>query len=202
MSAHNNHLYRLQGKNRLIQALLISTALAGVGGVRAAWAEEDSAPISTNAHAIQLAQADTTPAGRGATAAPAANGGSVGLEQVVVTARRRAENLQTTPVSETAISGAGAAQLNVRDFQNLRGLVPNLEVTPQANGGAALTIRGIGQTNDQVNVDAKTGYYVNEMYVGRQEGNTLYFYDLDSLQVLKGPQGTLFARTLPAAPSS
>ena len=168
--------------SRLAQTLLLSTALAAVGGASSVYAQSVSRQAST---------ADPAPR---SVDAPVANTGSTGLTEVVVTARRRAENLQVTPVSETAISGAEAEQLNVRNFQNLRGLVPNLEVEPQASGGADITIRGVGQPNNQVNADVKTGYYVDEMYVGRQEGNALYFYDVDSLQVLKGPQGTLFGK--------
>ncbi len=133
------------------------------------------------------------------TAAPAeatAPAGQIG--EVVVTARRTAENLQTTPVSVTAVSGAQAAALNIRNYQDLRGAVPNLEVLPLLSGGANLTIRGIGQASSQVNVDAKTGLYINDFYVARQEGNSLYFYDIDALQVLKGPQGTLFGKNTTA----
>ncbi|HEX7886133.1 MAG TPA: TonB-dependent receptor [Phenylobacterium sp.] len=125
-------------------------------------------------------------------------GDTISLDEVVVTARKRAENLQSTPVSVTALSGDITRQLNVQNFQDLRGAVPNLEITPLTTGGAAMTIRGIGQINSQVNVDAKAGFYVDEMYVARQEGNQLYFYDIDSLQVLKGPQGTLFGKNTTA----
>ena len=119
-------------------------------------------------------------------------------DQIIVTARKRAENLMTTPVSATVLSGGDLNQQNVRNFQDLRGAVSNLELQPLASGGASFTVRGIGQTSNQVNTDAKAGFYVNEMYVGRQEGNDLYFYDVDSLQVLKGPQGTLFGKNTTA----
>ncbi len=115
-------------------------------------------------------------------------------QAIVVTARRRDEFLQSTPVSVSVLSGDDVANRNLRDFQDLRGVVSNLEVLPLASGGASITIRGIGQTSNQVNVDAKSGLYVNDMYVARQEGNELYFYDIGSLQVLKGPQGTLFGK--------
>lgn len=139
-------------------------------------------------------QAATAPS-EGAAAAGADEGG---LGEILVTARRRTENLQSTPVSATVLSGADALQQNVRGFQDLRGVVSNLEVTPQASGGAAFTVRGIGQTSNQVNVDSKTGFYVDEMYVARQEANSLYFYDIGSMQVLKGPQGTLFGKNTTA----
>ncbi|PTQ12716.1 TonB-dependent receptor [Sphingomonas oleivorans] len=156
-------------RNHFIKAMLLSTVMTPLGGAGVAHAQEA-----------------TTPEAAGA------------LGEVVVTARRRAENLQDTPVSVTAISGEEAAEQNIRNFQDLRGAVSNLEVLPLATGGASFTIRGIGQTNSQVNVDTKAGFYVDEMYVARQEGNQLYFYDVDSLQVLKGPQGTLFGKNTTA----
>jgi iron complex outermembrane receptor protein len=118
--------------------------------------------------------------------------------EITVTARRHEENLQVTPVSATVLSDANLDQQNIRNFQDLRGAVSNLEVLPMGTGGTSFTIRGIGQTQPQINAEAKAGFYVNDMYVARQEGNDLYFYDIDSLQVLKGPQGTLFGKNTTA----
>ena len=130
--------------------------------------------------------------------APDAAVDSAGVDSITVTARKREENLLTTPVSATVLTGHNLVQQNIRNFQDLRGAVSNLEVLPLENGSTSFTVRGIGQTSDQVNADAKTGFYVDEMYVGRQEGNDLYFYDLASLQVLKGPQGALFGKNTTA----
>ncbi|WP_442678663.1 TonB-dependent receptor [Sphingomonas sp. ASY06-1R] len=121
-----------------------------------------------------------------------------GIDEIVVTARKRSENLLTTPVSATVLSRQDLVQQNVRNFQDLRGAVSNLEVIPLESGSTSFTVRGIGQTADQVNSDTKAGLYVDEMYVSRQEGNDLYFYDIASLQVLKGPQGTLFGKNTTA----
>lgn len=121
-----------------------------------------------------------------------------GVPTVIVTARRRDESLQTTPVSITVLSGDNLIEQNVRNFADLRGRVSNLEITPMLSGGTSFTIRGVGQTSAQVNSDSKAGFYVDEMYVSRQEGNDLYFYDIDSVQVLKGPQGTLFGKNTTA----
>ncbi len=118
--------------------------------------------------------------------------------EITVTARRREESLLTTPVSATVLSGRNLIQQNIRNFQDLRGAVSNLELVPLLSGGTSFTIRGIGQTFNQVNSDTKAGFYVDEMYVSRQEGNDLYFYDVASLQVLNGPQGTLFGKNTTA----
>ena len=165
-------------QSRFAHALLLSTAACALAGVGVANAQSQAGP--------------TTPTN------PAAVTKSAGVEEVVVTARKRAEDLQTTPISVSVISGGRSSELNLRNFQDLRGLVPNLEVLPLATGGVNLTIRGIGQSSSQVNVDTKTGLYVNDFYIARQEGNQLYFYDIASTQVLKGPQGTLFGKNTTA----
>lgn len=141
-----------------------------------------------------VAMAQTTPPDAPKAAAIEADG----LPEITVTARRRGENLQDTPVSATVLSGSDLLGQNVRNFSSLRGAVSNLEVTPLTAGGTAFTIRGVGQTSQQVNADTKAGFYVNDMYVSRLEGNDLYFYDIESLQVLKGPQGTLFGKNTTA----
>ena len=86
--------------------------------------------------------------------ADGANGHSpseAGVGDIVVTARRREENLLTTPVSATVLSGDNLVQQNVRNFQDLRGAVSNLELAPLLSGGTSFTIRGIGQPFNQVN---------------------------------------------------
>ena len=135
--------------------------------------------------------------------AQAAAADSGALQEVVVTARKRSEDLQKTPVSVSVVSGALAQEMNVGQFQDLRGLVTNLEVLPQSELSTAgksvnLTIRGIGQVSVQANVDNKVGLYIDDMYIARSDGNQLGFYDIDSTQVLKGPQGTLFGKNTTA----
>jgi iron complex outermembrane receptor protein len=159
-----------------IAALLVTASLVGLFAAGTASAQGAAASAAT----APSAEADTD------------------IAEITVTARRRAEDLELTPVSATVISGAGLAQQNVRNFQDLRGAVSNLELVPLLSGGTSFTVRGIGQTINQVNSDAKAGFYVDEMYVARQEGNDLYFYDVSSLQVLKGPQGTLFGKNTTA----
>jgi iron complex outermembrane receptor protein len=120
-----------------------------------------------------------------------------GLEEIVVTARKRSEDIQKTPISITAFSPAQIAQQNIRDISDLRGQVPNLEITPESNYGRAfnsLTIRGIGQESFVANVDPGVGLYIDDLYIARPEGALLGFFDLAGVQVLKGPQGTLFGK--------
>jgi iron complex outermembrane receptor protein len=143
------------------------------------------------------AQAQTSPSQPPTTEA-ASTDGTPDEGEIVVTARRREENLLTTPVSATVFANKDLIQQNVRNFQDLRGAVSNLELIPLLSGGTSFTIRGIGQPFNQVNTDAKAGFYVDDVYISRQEGNDLYFYDISNLQILKGPQGTLFGKNTTA----
>jgi iron complex outermembrane receptor protein len=126
---------------------------------------------------------------------PAAASG--GLEEIIVTARKRSEDIQKTPVSITALSAADISREQIRDLGDLRGLVPGMEVTPESNYGSAvnsIAIRGITQESFVTNLDPGVGFYMNDLYVARPEGQSLGLFDLSNIQVLKGPQGTLFGK--------
>ncbi len=77
--------------------------------------------------------------------------------EITVTTRRRDENLLTTPVSATVLAGRNLVQQNIRNFQDLRGAVSNLELVPLLSSGTSFTIRGVGQTFNRVNSDTKVG---------------------------------------------
>jgi iron complex outermembrane receptor protein len=148
-----------------------------------------SALASSLAVAGPVLAADAT-----ATVDQAADQGGT-LSQVVVTARKREENLQAVPVSAAVLNGGQIQQENLFNFQDLRGAVPDIQVTPLSGGvGTNIAIRGVGQGSFQANADPKTGLYLDEMYIARPEGNSLGFFDVSTFQVLYGPQGTLFGR--------
>ena len=118
------------------------------------------------------------------------------LEEVIVTARRREETLQETPVAVTALSAGALRDAGVRNLKDLNGVAPNIDVH-EANGTAPLAniyIRGVGQRNTEVNIDSGVGIYVDEVYIGRPDGALLDLNDIQSVQVLRGPQGTLFGK--------
>jgi iron complex outermembrane receptor protein len=128
--------------------------------------------------------------------APVALAQQGALEEVVVTARRREESLQETPVAVTALSADTLRDAGVRNLAQLNQIVPNIEVS-SANGTAPLAniyIRGVGQRNTGPNIDSGVGIYIDEVYVGRPDGALLDIYDIQSVQVLRGPQGTLFGK--------
>jgi iron complex outermembrane receptor protein len=123
----------------------------------------------------------------------------VGLSEVVVTAEKRETDLQKTPIAITAVSGE---QLETRHIQSLADLVtggiPGLRVMPFASRpfSLILNIRGVGVMIDpnQPARDAGVGVYIDGVYLGRPQGLNAGLYDVQSLEVLKGPQGTLFGR--------
>lgn len=121
------------------------------------------------------------------------------MEEVVVTARKREERVLDTPIAITAISGA---QMEIRGMENITSvgdIAPNVNFsfagTSSGSGSAAVVfIRGVGQ-NDFIPVtDPGVGVYVDGVYLGRSVGSVLELMDFERVEVLRGPQGTLFGR--------
>ncbi|MGE0386394.1 MAG: TonB-dependent receptor [Gammaproteobacteria bacterium] len=119
-----------------------------------------------------------------------------GLEEVVVTARRREEALQSVPIAITAISGADIDKASITDVQNLQYHAPTLTVSPNESKRNLPTfgIRGQRQGSSVITQDQSVNVYFAEVVQARPHGLNQALYDLQSVQVLKGPQGTLFGR--------
>jgi iron complex outermembrane receptor protein len=121
---------------------------------------------------------------------------ATGLEEIVVTARRREENLQATPVAITAISAETLEARNVVSLESIAQIAPSV-VTYQSSGAigaAASFIRGIGYTEFVLGQDAPVGIYVDGVYHGRNNVAVLQMVQPERVEVLRGPQGTLFGR--------
>jgi len=121
------------------------------------------------------------------------------LEEIVVTARRVEENLQDTPISITAFTGAELEQRQIFSSEDLHQVTPNLQFTNNTtlagnNASSIIFIRGVGQTDPTSTVDPGVGLYIDDVYMGQSVGGTLDLRDIASVQVLRGPQGTLFGR--------
>ncbi len=118
------------------------------------------------------------------------------IETVVVSARRREENSQDVPVSLTAYSRDDIKWQNATDVARLVQSVPNVEVGAGSRGSsdAVITIRGLATADTSPVFDPSVGIYINGEYLGRTEGALTDVVDLDNVQVLRGPQGTLFGR--------
>lgn len=154
---------------------------------------------------LALAVATTLPALARAEEAPTADISSetartvVALDQVVVTAQKRATNLQETPISVSVVDAEGLKDRSAISLGSLSdGSIPSLRVTPFATRSSALNIgiRGIGASGDanQPARDAGVGIYVDGVFMGRAQGLGSMLYDVERIEVLKGPQGTLFGR--------
>jgi iron complex outermembrane recepter protein len=123
--------------------------------------------------------------------------GAIG--EIVVTARRRAENLQDTPISITALTGEDLAASGAKDASDIGRSAPNVTFLTSTNSGgtsafAGVFIRGVGQDDFLPTADPGVGIYLDEVYLGRASGGALRLNDISSIQVLRGPQGTLFGR--------
>ena len=138
----------------------------------------------------------TAPNGSATEQAPAAAGANTGLTDIVVTARRTQESLQTVPVAVTAISGAFLDKQNVVDVSSLQQFAPNLSLLQQSSSltAVSLFIRGVGNQQPDASADQAVGVYLDGVYIARAAGAIFDLVDLDRVEVLRGPQGTLFGR--------
>ena len=116
-----------------------------------------------------------------------------GLEEIVVTAQRRSENAQNVPIAISALSADALESGGVTDTRSLATAVPSLATT-ESGSGIKLFIRGIGSALGNSNAEGSVALYVDGVYMPAQFGNFFEFSDIDHIEVLKGPQGTLFGR--------
>ena len=136
-------------------------------------------------------------AAAGTTVAPSALGQGAALEEIVVSARKRAENLQDVGLSVSALTQTEIDRTFARDIRDLAFVSPNLifDDTSQGPGGnAALYIRGVGVADVEKNFDPAVGVEIDGLFIGANSGAILRSIDLASVEVLRGPQGTLFGR--------
>lgn len=145
-----------------------------------------------------LAQ-DTANADVAADAETAVEQSEGGLDDIVVTARKREEDAQETPIAITAMSGAMIEDRQIANVAQVASYAPNVNIQPVGNisgSSASLTafIRGVGQTDFNITVDPGVGIYVDGVYVARSVGGLLDMADIGSVQILRGPQGTLFGK--------
>lgn len=118
------------------------------------------------------------------------------IESVVVTARRREESLQDVPVAITALTADQLQTQNVRTLEDMTAFAPNIKV----NAGRATSstinayIRGVGQNDPLWGFEPGVGIYIDDVYIARPQGALLDVYDVERIEVLRGPQGTLYGK--------
>jgi iron complex outermembrane receptor protein len=130
---------------------------------------------------------------------PQTDSGTRQLEEVVVTARRFEELLQDTPVSVSTFTAQELEERSIFSTEDLDLVTPNLEFTNDTtlagnNNSSNIFIRGVGQTDPTSTVDPGVGLYIDDVYMGQSIGGTMDMRDIANVQVLRGPQGTLFGK--------
>ena len=124
--------------------------------------------------------------------------GSALLEEVMVTARKRDESAQDVPISVTAYGSEQLDALKIRNLENLAVGIPNVAMDDIGTfrSTANFSIRGLGINSSIPSIDPTVGVFVDGVYMGQNTGITLDMFDIKSVEVLRGPQGTLFGRNV------
>ena len=147
------------------------------------------AAAPTSAQTMEPAGTADAPAGQAA--APPAD---PGLTDIIVTAQRRSESLQRAAIPVSAVSGDALVAAGVTRPTELTALVPSLQVAPSAGPYNLFYLRGVGNFQGNALSESAIAFTFNGVYVGRPSGTTGFFYDLERVEVVKGPQGTLYGR--------
>src|SRR5690606_7618457 len=118
------------------------------------------------------------------------------IDTIVVTARRREETIQDVPVAVSAFGAADLREMQARTLDSLQGAVPNTNIV-QGRGSASsvnVFIRGVGQPDALQTFDPGVGLYVDDVYMSRIQGGLFSMFDVERIEVLRGPQGTLYGK--------
>ncbi|WP_421793740.1 TonB-dependent receptor [Hydrocarboniphaga effusa] len=165
----------------------------------AAWAQLGAPDAGTDPVAVDApapeAAAPAEPAAEAASApeASASKGNDLAVEEIIVTAQKRAQAAMETPLSLTALDSSALADRQVAALEDLATVSPGIRSGSQ-NGVNRLFIRGIGLSSFASGADPSSAFYADGVYVGRPGFQLTSFFDVDRLEVVRGPQGTLYGR--------
>src|SRR5579862_1268128 len=184
--------------------MMRSLTTAGCAGlllaVRCLAGTDAGSPVAADAQLQTASTADATNADASATdvaangVAATSDGGT--LAEVVVTARRRAEQLQDVPLTVTALTPEVIEQQNVTNLQDLSTFVPNMKISQDRATSSTINvyIRGVGQSDPLWGFEPGVGVYIDDVYMARPQAALLDVIDVSRLEVLSGPQGTLYGK--------
>src|SRR6266478_302778 len=158
----------------------------------------DTAAVGTDTAAVgsDTAAVSSDTAAVGSDTAASGAGEHAGLEEIIVMATKRSENLQNVPVAVQALSQADLAKQGVFESTDMNHMVPNFQVSsPYGQQQPNFTVRGIGVgTEFNANAASPVGVYVDEEYQAFRASHGQQLYDLQQVEVVRGPQGTLYGR--------
>lgn len=116
------------------------------------------------------------------------------IDEIVVTAQKRTERLKDVPISVSALGAAQLEQTGVRDLKSIAEYIPNLQISQSNDFRSTVTIRGVGAQSRNIGFDARVGVYLDGVYMGQSPALNQELLDLERVEVLRGPQGTLFGK--------
>ncbi|MET0657126.1 MAG: TonB-dependent receptor [Steroidobacteraceae bacterium] len=143
--------------------------------------------------AANIAVLGFTAASSGQAQTTEAEQSSSGLEEIVVTAQRRAESLQTVPIAITAVTAAELSKQGISSTTDIASVTPGLTMTTQRNSVTPY-LRGVGTQNGSGSEEGSVAMYVDGVYMASLSANAFAFNNIERIEVLRGPQGTLFGR--------
>lgn len=116
------------------------------------------------------------------------------LEEIVVTAQKRSERLTEVPIAITNFGTENIEQTGVRQLKEVAEFVPNLQISSGTDFSSSVSIRGVGANSRNIGFDTRVGVYLDGVYLGQSPALNQELLDLERIEVLRGPQGTLFGK--------
>ncbi|SMF61910.1 TonB-dependent receptor [Allosphingosinicella indica] len=169
-----------QSSARVVKAALLTASVAALSSGSAVYAQVPNDPQEPSTQTE--AEARTAPGG---------------LQDIVVTARKREESLQDVPIAVTAFSGDALREAQITDLSQIAGRTPSFTFQTQGLIEQEAFIRGVGSVRlTSATADPSIGLFVNEVYIGRRGAASPPIFDLERVEVLRGPQGTIFGKNV------